>query len=213
MFLTIEQLHAICPRSPVGRLSIFVEPINASMDEFDVGTLERRAAFLAQYAHETEGFTRLVENMMYTTPEQLRAVHPRDFDKLDEDDAWGFVRQPERIANRVYANQNGNGDEASGDGWRFIGRGLPHCTGRGNYAQMGDWLRLDLVEHPDLLEEPLHACRAGGAYWQRNGCNALADRGDFRGITKRINGLATDGPPSHHARRAQLRHLALQALK
>jgi putative chitinase len=196
--ITVEQLHALCPGTPFGHLLLFVEPIAATFDEFQVSGLERRAAFVAQYAHETMGFSKMVENLMYTSPEQLRAVHPTDFDKLDEDDARGYVRQPERIANRVYANQNGNGPEASGDGWRFIGRGLPHCTGRGNYLQMGRWLRLDLVEHPELLEEPVHACRAGGAYWLHNGCNELADRGDFRVITRRINGAATDGPPSDH---------------
>jgi putative chitinase len=200
--ITLEVLREICPVSAVGRLELFVEPIAVVCDEYEVDNPQRQAAFLAQYAHETEGFMRLAENLMYTTPEQLRAVHPRDFDKLDVDDAWGFVRQPERIANRVYANQNGNGDEASGDGWKFRGRGFCHVTGRGNYARCATALNLDLLEFPELLEEPLHAARAGGWYWQHERLNELADRGDFERITRRINGglIGQDSRLKYHAR-------------
>jgi len=210
--LALEDLRSICPHTTIERLLLFVNPLNQTFEEFEVNTIARRAAFLAQYAWETQNFTRLVENLMYTTAEQLRAVHPHDFDKLDVDDAWGYIRQPERIANRVYAHQNGNGDEASGDGWKYRGRGLPHVTGLGNYIRMAGWLNLDLVNRPELLENEVYAARAGGAYWLHEGCNQLVDRDDFAGVTRRINGAATEGPPSHHTARVALLEKAMNAL-
>jgi len=186
--LTVRDLSAICLHTPRTQLEPFVEPLNATFAEYAISTLARQAAFLAQFAHETQGFTRLEENLMYTSPEQLRAVHPRDFDKLDDDDAWGYVRQPERIANRVYAFQNGNGDEASGDGWRYRGRGLPHLTGRDNYAECGRDTGLPLLERPDMAAQLPHAARIGGWYWNSRHLNELADRGEHQGITRLING-------------------------
>ena len=187
-FLTDRDLYAICPHSPRAQLELFVEPLNATFSEYSIITLARQAAFLAQYAHETQGFTRLEENLMYTSPEQLRAVHPHDFDKLDADDAWGYVRQPERIANRVYAFQNGNGDEASGDGWRYRGRGLPHLTGLENYAACMRDTGIPLVQNPDMAAQLPHAARIGGWYWDSRHLNELADRGEHQGITRLING-------------------------
>lgn len=177
--LTRGKLQTLMPQCDSAK---WLGPLNETMAKHFVTTPLRSAAFLASVAEESAELTRTVENLMYTSPEQLRATFPRDFDRLDDDDAWGYVRQPERIANRVYANQNGNGPEASGDGWRFRGRGLLQLTGRANYTAYG------MLREPDLLAEPEYAADSAGWYWSGEGLNALADAGDFKGVTKRING-------------------------
>lgn len=154
--------------------------------DFGIDTPLRRAHFLAQIAHESAGFTRLVENLNYGAP-GLRSTWPSRFDAAT---AKAYARQPERIANKVYANRLGNGNEASGDGWRFRGRGYIQLTGRANYAEYSQRLFGDdrLVREPGQAAEPAIAIRLAGAYWQHKGLNALADMDDLVGITKRING-------------------------
>jgi putative chitinase len=186
--LTVEDLRRICPKTPAGVLPKFVEPLREVFEERRISAVPRAAAFLAQYAHETQGFTRLEENLRYTTTEALLAATKPRWDPLDADDAWGYLNQPDRLANRVYANRVGNGPEASGDGWKYRGRGLPHLTFRGNYERCGDGLGLPLVDQPDLLLQPLEAARAGGWYWDSEQLNELADRNDLKGIRKRVNG-------------------------
>jgi putative chitinase len=127
--ITLEQLRAICPSTGVPLLVRFVEPLAETAERYELVTPARKAMFLAQYAHETGGFQKLTENLYYTSVDALLASTKPHWDALDADDAWGYLQQPERLANRVYANRMGNGDEASGDGWRYRGRGLPHLTG------------------------------------------------------------------------------------
>ena len=105
--------------------------------------------------------------------------------------ALDFGRQPQRIANRVYASRLGNGDEASGDGWRFRGRGLIQITGRENYRTCGGALGLDLEASPELLEQPPAASRSAAWFWHSRDLNRLADDGNLEAITKRINGGLT----------------------
>lgn len=186
--LTLDDLRRICPLSPPATLSAFVERLNSDLGEFAVDSQKRMAAFLAQYAHETLGFTRLEENLRYTTVEALRAAFKTRWNLLDVDDAWGYLNQPERLANRVYASRNGNMDEASGDGWKYRGRGLCHLTGRGNYAKAGHALNLPLLQEPDLLLQPGPAVRVGGWYWRHAKCNEYADAGEIEAMTRAING-------------------------
>lgn len=185
--LALRQLEAICPGTSGSALERFVDPLNATFEEFSINTPLERASFLGEYAHETQGFTHLEENLRYTTVEALQAATKSRWDPLDADDAWGYLNQPERLGNRIYANRMGNGDEASGDGYRYRGRGLPHLTGKANYSSCGLALALSLVEMPDLLTmKPDHACRAGGWYWSEINGNSLV--GDFPTLTLRING-------------------------
>lgn len=193
--ITLEQLRAICPSTGVPLLVRFVDPLNETFDRDEISKIERQAMFLAQYAHETQGFSRLQENLYYTSVDALLAATKSHWDTLDPDDAWGYLQQPERLANRVYANRMGNGDEASGDGWRYRGRGLPHLTGAANYAACGPAIGMDLLENPDLLLAPGPACHAGGWFWTHAGGNRFADRGDFGGLTRAING-GENGMPS-----------------
>lgn len=162
----------------------FAGPLDHACVRFGINTPDRQAAFLAQTAHECGMFQRLVENLNYSAV-GLRKTWPARF---NEADALAYARKPERIANRAYGGRNGNGNEASGDGWKFIGRGAIQITGRSNYAACGAALGLDLIAHPELLEQPDHACMSAAWFWKANGCNELADAGLFEQIGRKING-------------------------
>jgi putative chitinase len=186
--LTLPQLIAAGITPTVAR--VFLPHLIAAFDHFEIDTPRRMAAFVGQYSHETSGFTRLEENLYYTDPARIAQM----FSALREvEKARTFTRQPKALANRVYANRNGNGSEASGDGWNYRGRGLPHLTGRGNYRAAGSALGLPLEQNPDRVAEPEAAVLAGAWYWKANGLNAIADRWQLDAITRGINGTAMAG--------------------
>ena len=164
--------------------AIFAPLLTAAMAEFGINTPARQASFLSQIAQESGQLTRLVENLNYGAP-GLLGTFPTHFNAAQ---AALYARQPERIANRAYADRLGNGNEASGDGWRYRGRGLIQITGRTNYAGIGAKLGCDLVTRPELLEAPALACRSAALFWRTNGLNTLADAGDQRAVTRRVNG-------------------------
>lgn len=186
--LTVEQLVSIVAHGTASadynpfRVGVFVDPLNATFAEFSINTAEERAAFLGQFAHETQGFTHLEENLNYSA-ERLVAVWPKRFTPGMAEE---YAHKPERIANLVYADRMKNGNEASGDGYRFRGRGLSHLTGLGNYSACGLELGLDLVDDPDSVAQPVLGCRVGGWFWNRINGNSLV--GDFPTLTLRING-------------------------
>lgn len=183
--ITPEQLDAFAP----GTRS-WADAINAAAARFSISTPHRMAAFLAQTAHESASFTRLVESLNYSA-EGLASTWPgryRGPDGQPNDTARLLHRNPEAIANHCYANRMGNGDEASGDGWRYRGRGLIHLTGRSNHQRCAAGIGLPLIEQPELLEQPGPAALAAGWFWAVNGLNELADAAAFAAITKRING-------------------------
>lgn len=175
-------------------VATFAEPMDHACVTFQISTPDRKAAFIPQAAHESGMFRRLVENLNYSA-QGLRSTWPARFNEVD---AVALARQPERIANRVYSGRMGNGNEASGDGWRFRGRGLIQVTGRSNYAACGKAIGLDLLTHPELLEIPVNAAMSAAWFWKSNGCNELADAGLFDAITKKING-GTNGAAERRA--------------
>ena len=140
--------------------------------------------WLAQLAHESAMFERMVESLNYTKAAQIRRTWPKRFANISA--AVAFVRKPERLANFVYANRLGNGDAASGDGWKYRGRGLIQITGKDNYRDAGEALGLPLLEEPELLEEPVRAAAAAGWYWNFHDLNRYA--GDVEECTRVING-------------------------
>jgi putative chitinase len=146
----------------------------------------RLAQFLAQCGHESAGFTVFNENLNYSAAGLLK-VFPRHF---DEASATQYARNPVRIANRVYANRMSNGNEASGDGWKFRGRGPLQCTGRDNYNRFSRWYFGDtrLIDDPDQLLDPMVGIAFTCWFWETNRLNTLADREDTLGVTRRING-------------------------
>lgn len=159
--------------------------VQAACSEFDIVSERKVSAFLAQVAHESGGFTRLVENLNYSA-EALMRIWPKRFPTLKF--AQQFHRKPELIANSVYSSRMGNGGPETGDGWRYRGRGLKQLTGKDNYIRCGKALAVDLVADPDLLLRPGLAARSAGWFWASNGCGPLAESGEFELLTKRING-------------------------
>lgn len=146
--------------------------------------------WLAQLAHESAMFERMVESLNYTKAAQIRRTWPKRFANISA--AVAFVRKPERLANFVYANRLGNGDAASGDGWKYRGRGLIQVTGKDNYSDAGEALGLPLLEEPELLEEPVRAADAAGWFWKRHDLNRIAS--NINACTRAINGRITGLP-------------------
>ncbi|MEY4750977.1 MAG: hypothetical protein RIQ60_3191 [Pseudomonadota bacterium] len=194
----LDHLRAAGVRDP----DRWLQALQATCDEFDINTDKRIAAFLAQTAHESGGYTALEENLNYRAS-TMATCWPKRFavfgpdGKPEKDDrgvnlpnkfALMLQRQPEPIANVVYSARMGNGPVESGEGWKYRGRGLKQLTGKDNYTRCGAALELDLVETPELLLEPLVAARSAGWFWSANGCASLIDNDDFVGLTRRING-------------------------
>jgi putative chitinase len=163
----------------------FLPFIQGACKAYDITTPKRIAGFLSQIGHESGGLAMLEENLNYKA-ETLMRVWPKRFPTLEF--AQQFARNPQKIANSVYANRMGNGDEASGEGWKYRGRGLKQLTGKDNYRAFSKAIGTDFVADPDLLLQPVNAALSAGWFWSANNLNALADNGDVPGMTKRING-------------------------
>ena len=175
--------------------------VKAAFDRFGINTPMQVAAWIAQCAHESAGFKTLTENLNYSA-DTMAVVWPSRFAVLGPDKkpvkvkgknqpnkfALALHRQPEAIANTVYANRMANGNIESGDGWRYRGRGLKQLTGKDNYTRCGQGLGLDLVANPDLLLTPEGASLSAAWFWSVNKCGPIADSGDFVALTKKING-------------------------
>jgi putative chitinase len=183
--ITDDSLKQIMPKLPDAKRAAFLPPLLSAMNEFAVNTPKREAAFLAQIAHESGELSIFAENLNYSA-KGLMATWPKRFPDLAT--AQKYERNPEKLANYVYANRVGNGNEASGDGWRFRGRGPIQITGRENYQKYGSRLNLDLINAPDRAAMPDVGFRIAGLYWRENGLNELADGEMFETIMKRING-------------------------
>lgn len=153
---------------------------------WDINTAERVAGFIAQCGHESRNFTVLSENMNYSAS-RLNVIFPKYFARAGRD-AQAYHRQPERIANIVYANRLGNGDSASGDGWRFRGGGLIQLTGRYNYAEFGKSVKMSAEQAVDYVRTKKGALDSACWFWDTNNINTYCDRQDIRGMTRRING-------------------------
>ena len=188
--LTIQQLKKIMPgcKDP----DTWIAALNTAMAQFEISSSARIAAFLSQVAHESSQLTRLSENLNYTA-KRLNQVWPNRFPTVEK--AQQYANNPEKLANYIYAKRLGNGEETSGDGWRFRGRGLIQLTGRGNYRAAAQGTGLPLEEQPDLLLQPAPAALSAAWFWKSHGLNELADdynddndTQDFCTITKRING-------------------------
>lgn len=187
----------------------WADALNQVMPQFDITTPSRAAAFIAQTGIESAGFSVLKENLFYTSAQRLGQVWPSRFPGGAHTE--GYLRNPEALGNFVYANRMGNGDVASGDGFRFRGRGLLQITGRTNYGQVAKQINLPLQQQPEMLEERGNAARSAAYFWQAHHLNALADSDashpeaeDFVRMTMIING-GTQGLPARQALYARLR--------
>jgi len=191
MPITEQQLLQILP-SAGRQAGAFVPVLNTAMNRYGIVGTRRAAAFIAQVGHESGQLTRLVENLNYGA-DGLMKTWPGRFDSVR---ATAAARNPEQIANIVYAGRMGNA--APGDGWKYRGRGLIQVTGKTNYAACGEALGLDLISQPELLEQPQYAAMSAAWFWSANGLNSLADAGDLTKITQRING-GTNGMADRQA--------------
>lgn len=184
--LTLEQLQKIIPMAKAENIKKYLAPLNSEMPHFGIVTPLRAAHFIAQVAHESGSFQFSVENLNYNA-RALRTIFGKYFPT--DEIAEAYARKPEKIANRVYANRMGNGNEASGDGWKYRGRGLIQLTGHENYKKCGQSIGLDLETNPDQVAlDPVVSIKVVGWFWKTNNLNQYADANDIKGITKRING-------------------------
>jgi putative chitinase len=156
------------------------------LPKYEINTAIRVAGFLAQCSHESLNFTVLKENLNYSA-EGLNATFSKYFIRAGRD-AGTYARNPEKIANVVYAGRLGNGDTASGDGWRFRGRGVIQLTGRDNYTAFGKTKQLTALETVEYLETSRGALESACWFWKTNKLNALADAQDIVAMSTKING-------------------------
>lgn len=180
---TEQQLAKIIPGNKY--VSKWHTALTTFLDDYSINTPQRLAAFLAQCAHESAGFTALVENLNYR-PESLMRVWPRSFPTAAIAQQYGH--KPAAIANRTYANRMGNGDEASGDGFRYCGRGLIQLTGKSNYQAFANSIKTDITKLPEYLTTFEGCVQSACFFWKSNNLNQYADTGDIIKITKIING-------------------------
>lgn len=202
MKLSADLLARAAGLSPAAA-AVWVDPLNDAAKRFALAaTRNRLAMFLAQVGHESAGFSRLTENLNYSA-QGLATTWPSRFAEKDasgryvrlangrnkpNDKALAIARQPELIANQVYANRMGNGPAVSGEGWKYRGRGLIQLTGKDLHIACGRAIGLDLAFQPHLLERPQWAALSAGWYWADRGLNSVADTGDVRRVTRLVNG-------------------------
>ena len=184
--LTLSQLQQLIPKNPY--VKQWHSALSQLLPDYEINTPQRIAAFVAQCAHESGGFTALKENLNYKAV-TLRKIFPKYFP--DDQTAQHYANLPnkqEAIASKVYANRMGNGPEASGDGYRYCGRGLIQLTGKDNYSWFAASLGITVEEASQYLETFEGAAQSACWFWETNGLNRWADTGDILTLTKRING-------------------------
>jgi putative chitinase len=180
---TRNQLAQMIPGNPY--IDHWFHALDEILPEYEINTPQRVAAFLAQCAHESGNFKFLKENLNYKA-ESLLKVFPKYFKTIDE--ARAYEKKPEKIANRIYGNRMGNGDESSGDGFRYCGRGLIQLTGKENYSWFAASLEIPVEEASEYLETFEGAVQSACWFWENNNLNVQADAGDIKLMTRKING-------------------------
>ena len=180
---TKEKLAKIIPSNPY--IDYWHSALEMILPDYDINTIPRVSAFLAQTAHESGGYKFLKENLNYRAV-TLRKVFPKYFptDEL----ANKYAQKPEMIANRVYGGRMGNGAESTGDGFKYCGRGLIQLTGKSNYTKFAESIETPLEEIPEYLATFEGAIQSACWFWEENNLNQWADKGDILTLTKRING-------------------------
>jgi putative chitinase len=183
MELTLDQLKQMVPGIPYAEH--WHEALEQLLPDYEINTPQRIAAFIAQCAHESGGFRFVKENLNYKAA-SLR----KTFGKYFPDDAIAatYANRPEQIANRVYGGRMGNGPEASGEGYKYCGRGLLQLTGKENYSWFAASLEISPEEAAEYLETFEGAAQSACWFWETNNLNAVADAGDIKKMTKIING-------------------------
>ena len=192
---TAIMIRKIMPNAGM-RADLYAGVIYDAMAKFEINNPRRQAAFLAQLAHESDELSATRENLNYSAV-GLAKTWPNRFAERGADGkldptrpnalAKKLERKPEAIANSVYANRMGNGDEKSGDGYRFRGGGWFQVTGYDNFLVVERATGIPLTKQPELIETPEVAAVASAVFWKTNGLNAFADRNDFDGVSDIVN--------------------------
>ena len=182
---TLDKVQHLLPR--VKNHQEWYDSMVETLPQYGINDIARVSAFIAQCAHESGGFAVMQENLNYSA-DGLQKIFGKYF--TNPQIAAQYARQPEKIANKVYANRMGNGDEASGEGWKYRGRGLIQLTGKHNYTKCSEAFFDDhtLLEQPDILVQPYYALNSACWFWNANNLNVLADAQDVKMMTKKING-------------------------
>jgi len=186
MQITFDQLNDFFEDTDEDIIDAFVNPLNDTFEEFEINNPKRISMFLAQVGHESGGLRHRKENLNYSA-QGLNKIFPKYFIRAGRD-ANQYARNPEAIANVVYANRMGNGDEDSGEGFKFRGRGLIQLTGKTNYSAFAEFMDMDLDAVVDYLETEEGAAMSAGWFWDSRDLNKWADAGDIVKCTRLING-------------------------
>lgn len=184
MTITKDQVEQLLHGNP--DIDEWSSAMSLLFPKYNINTPARIAGFIAQCGHESQNFKTLEENLNYSA-EGLNKIFPKYFVKAGRD-AQAYHRQPEKIANIVYANRMGNGDTASGEGWKFRGRGVIQLTGKDNYSRFAKHIGKSVDDTIAYLKTKQGALESACWFWDTNGLNEIADSGDFVAMTKRING-------------------------
>jgi len=184
MTITTQQLEQIIGTSKDLVINQIINYLNDDLSKYQVNSYLRISHYLAQVIHESGSFTFKKENLNYSA-DSLVKVFPGYF---TADLASQYAHNPEKIANRIYSNRMGNGNEASGDGYKYFGRGFIQITGKWMYQQITNSLKIDFINHPELLENYDNAVLSSLWFWDSHKLNDLADKDDILTITKKING-------------------------
>lgn len=182
---TIDKLKQLIPNA-AGGVQAWYEGLSDALPQYEIVTVPRAASFIAQCAHESGGFRMMEENLNYKAA-TLTKLWPK---RYPAGIAEQYAGKPQAIANKSYGGRMGNGDEASGDGWKYRGRGILQLTGKDNYKACSKFLFSDdtLLENPDLLLDAYYATHSACWFWNQNKLNQYADSGDILTMTKKING-------------------------
>ena len=184
--ITVANLIA-CGVGPT-QAKIFAPHLEEARARFEIRTLPCAAAFVAEGMFESTNFTRMEEGLFYSSPERIHAVFKRLRNVSPGVLGANYVKKPQALANLAYANINGNGDESSGDGWKYRGRGIFQLTGRANYMAAGNALGMPYKESPELVAQPRDAAMTAAWFWAAARLNQVMERAGIDAVSKRING-------------------------
>ena len=183
--ITVQTLMQFCPTLPASQAEQVAPALEQARQQSTVNTPVRLACLMGQLFVESNSFKALEENLNYKDPARLDAIFSSVKGIADAQQL--IAKGPEAIANRVYANRLGNGDEASGDGWKFRGSGYIQLTGRANFRRFGTSA---MENTPEMARTVTGAAQLAFAFWEGTGCSPLADKSDVEVITEKINGPA-----------------------
>lgn len=198
MAVTQETVKRFAPAAKCDTAK-FVAALNLAIEKAQLNSDRRLRYFVAQTYFETDGYRKFEEDLNYTTPQRLAQVFNKRI-SLEPRPGFGlasdYVRQPQKLANFVYANRYGNGGPETNDGWNFRGQGCIHTTFRNNYLAFSKAMYGDdrLVKTPSLIQDIEAGMLSAAFFWNNNGLNELADSDSFTEVTRRINGSTATVP-------------------